>query len=288
MRPVTGRATAAMVTLATAAVVDLVWAFTPLASVWSVHEAAGRGGQSPGAVLIVATFGVAILMLLAHALAAASLAAWLHRVTANARVRGWHGWSPGLAGAAWFIPVAGAVLPPLIVVDLARAGATRVGRLVWAWWSAWLLGWVALWAGTTFTYPGELVDLLSRVAGGATVDVDRAGQLLGYQIAARLPGAVLLIAAAVLGGLVVSRVSRPAPSVPPLAAALPTVAIPTPPPRPPQPAIPTQPPRFPQPASLPLPATPVVPAQRTPGHEQESGAGPLVDAGEEIAGDPGS
>jgi hypothetical protein len=261
-----------MVAMAAAAVVDLLWAFTPLASVWSVREAAGRGGQAPGAVLIVATFGVAALMLLAHVLAVASLAGWLHRMAANARVRGWHGWSPGLAGGAWFIPVAGAVLPPLIVVDVARAGSgpvgpgrsgeARVGRLVWAWWSAWLLGWGALWVGTAFTYPGELVDLLSRVADGATVDVDRAGQLLGYQIAARLPGAVLLIAAAVLGGLVVSRVSQPAASAPAMQRA--------------QTAIPGQ------------RATAVVPAQRTPGHEQESGAGRLPDAGEQIVADTGT
>jgi hypothetical protein len=261
VRPVSGPATAAMVALAAAAVTDLVWAFTPLAAVWSVREAAGRGGRAPGAVLLVAAVGVATLVLLAHVLAGAALAAWLHRVAANARVRGWHGWSPGLAAGVWFIPAAAAVLPPLIVIDVARAGMARVGRLVWAWWAAWLLGWVTLGAGTVLTYPPELVTLLSQVADGATVDVDRAGQLLGYQIAARLPGAVLLIAAAVLGGLVVSRVSGHAP------------------------VLHTQPPAPPVPSA---PALPAMPAQRTPAREQEYVPSQLVDRSQQTVAGSGN
>jgi hypothetical protein len=49
--------------------------------------------------------------------------------------------------------------------------------------------------------------MFARVLDGETVDVDRAGQLLGYQIAGRLPGALLLLAAAVLGIIVVHGVT---------------------------------------------------------------------------------
>jgi hypothetical protein len=79
---------------------------------------------------------------------------------------------------------------------------------VWSWWLVWLAGMVAMLAGTALTWPAELRDILGQVVGGSTVDVDRAGELLGYQIAGRLPGAMLLLAAAVLGMVAVARVTR--------------------------------------------------------------------------------
>ncbi|GAA1816571.1 hypothetical protein HC028_10380 [Planosporangium flavigriseum] len=201
VRPVASRATALMVATAGAALTDLVWAFTPLASVWSVHEAAARGGQLPGAVLLASNVGVLALMAVTHVTAWALLAGWLLRAEANARVLAPGQRPPRRTAEVWFAPasVAGAV---------ARASrCRRPAALVWSWWLAWLAGAAALLAGTALTWPSELRAMLVRVWGGATVDVDRAGELLGYQIAGRLPGAVLLLAAAVLGVVAVDRVT---------------------------------------------------------------------------------
>jgi hypothetical protein len=208
VRPVSWRATAAALTLAVAAVLDLIWAFTPLASLWAAREAAGRGGRTPGVVLIISNLGALAMMTLAHLLAGAFLAAWIHRAAANARVLGWSRWSPGLAAGAWFIPLANWVLPPIFVAGVARASRLRhSGRLVWCWWLTWAIGSAVLGLGTVVTFPTELADLTSQVIDGATVDLGRLGELLGYQIAARLPGAVLLIAAAVLGIMAVDGVT---------------------------------------------------------------------------------
>jgi hypothetical protein len=208
VRPVSGRADAATVALAVAALLDLIWAFTPLASLWAAHEAADRGGRTPGAVLIVSNLGVLALMVFVHLLAGALLAGWIHRAATNARVLGWSHWSPGLAAGAWFIPLANWVMPPIFVAGVARASLWRhADRSVWSWWLTWATGSAALWVGTVLTFPTELRDLMSQVSDGATVDLGRTGELLGYQIAARLPGAGLLIAAAVLGIVVVEGVT---------------------------------------------------------------------------------
>jgi hypothetical protein len=189
-----------MVALAAAALTDLLWAFTPLTSVWAAHEATDRGGGTPGAVLIISYGGVGTALLLAHLAAWVLLAVWLHRAAANAQALGWSRWPAALAAGAWFIPLANWLLPPFIVAAMARAGRLRRGALVvWSWWPTWLAGVAGLVAGTELTWPAELSALLSQVSDGATVDVDRADQLLGYQIAGRLPGAVVLLAAAVLG-----------------------------------------------------------------------------------------
>ncbi|NJC71492.1 hypothetical protein HC031_17460 [Planosporangium thailandense] len=202
VRPVSGLATTAMVAMATAALTDLLWAFTPLAAVWSVHEAADRGGQLPAAVLIASHGSVLALMAVTHATAWVFLAVWLLRTAANARVLGLARPSTGLQASAWLVPVFAASA-------VARASRCRRHRaLVWSWWSAWLVGVAALVAGTVLTWPAELRGILARVFDGATVDVDRAGLLLGYQIAGRLPGAVLLLAAAALGAVAVDRVTR--------------------------------------------------------------------------------
>jgi hypothetical protein len=193
-------ATAVMVAMAGAALTDLLWAFTPLASVWAVHEAAARGGHLPGTVLISSYVGVVALMALAHLAAWALLAGWLYRAAGNIEVLGW--------SRRTFIPLAHWILPPFSVSAVAHASRCRRPRmLVWSWWMAWLTGLAVLLAGTALTWPAELSDLLAQVLEGATVDVDRAGELLGYQIAGRLPGAVLLLAAAVFGMVAVDRVT---------------------------------------------------------------------------------
>jgi hypothetical protein len=208
LRAVSGPATAAMIALAGAAAVDLLWAFTPLAAVWAVHEAARRGGGTPGVVILFSYVGVLALLGLTHLFASILLARWVYRATANARVLGWSRRAAGPAAAVWFIPLANWVLPPLVVSAVARASGWRQSGLrVWSWWLAWTVGGPALIAGTALTWPAELTGILSKAADGATVDLDRAGELLGYQIAGRLPGAVLLLAAAVLGIVVVHAVT---------------------------------------------------------------------------------
>jgi Domain of unknown function (DUF4328) len=197
-----------MAFLAGAAAADLLWAFTPLAGVWAVHEAANRGGDAPGAALIFSYMGAAGLIVLTHAAAWIVLAAWTGRVAGNARVLGWRRGSAGFASGAWFIPVANWFLPAFVVAGVARASRLRrAGLAVWSWWLAWLAGVLALVVGTVLTWPVELADMFARVLDGETVDVNRAGQLLGYQIAGRLPGALLLLAAAVLGIVVVHGVT---------------------------------------------------------------------------------
>jgi hypothetical protein len=187
-----------MVTLAAAALADLAWAFTPLAAVWAAHEAATHGGQLPGVVLVASHLAVLVAVAVTHVAAWALLAGWLQRAVANLRVLGL---AQRSVATAWFVPA-------LAVSAVARdSRCRRCGALVWSWWLAWLAGLVAMLAGTALTWPSELNTTLAEVLHGTTVDVGRAGELLGYQIAGRLPGAVLLLAAAVLGMVTVERVT---------------------------------------------------------------------------------
>ncbi len=197
-----------MTALAAAAAADLLWAFTPLASLWAVHEAADRGGETPGTVLIFSYLGAVALLAVTHVLTWALLAGWLYRAVGNARALSWSGRSAGFAAGAWFIPLANWVLPPFIVAGVARDSRwRRAGFAVWSWWLSWLAGVAALVAGTVLTWSVELGDIFAKVRGGETVNVDQASELLGYQIAGRLPGALLLLGAAVLGIVVVHGVT---------------------------------------------------------------------------------
>jgi hypothetical protein len=197
-----------MTALAAAAAADLLWAFTPLASLWAVHEAADRGGETPGAVLIFSYLGTVVLLAMTHVVAWALLAGWLYRAAGNGRALGWSSHPAGLAAGAWYLPLANWILPPFIVADVARGSRWRhAGRAVWSWWLSWLAGVAALVAGTVLTWPAELGDIFAKVRGGETVNVDRASELLGHQIAGRLPGALLLLGAAVLGIVVIHGVT---------------------------------------------------------------------------------
>ncbi|MCW2640496.1 MAG: hypothetical protein JWP76_2802 [Dactylosporangium sp.] len=201
VRPVSRTATAVIVAMAGAALTDLAWAFLPLAPVWAVHEAAVRGGQLPGVVLVASHVGVLALMALAHGAAWAFLAVWLVRAAGNARALGLSRRPARRAVTAWFAPA-------FVASAVARTSrCRRPATLVWSWWLATLAGVVTMLAGTVLTWPRELSEILAQVLDGSTVDVDRAAELLGYQIAGRLPGAVLLLAAAVLGMVAVDRVT---------------------------------------------------------------------------------
>src|SRR3954471_7368409 len=169
---------------------------------WAVHDAAARGGETAGLVLIASTVTWAGLAVLVHLVCAGCLAGWLGRMAGGARALGVSRWPGSLAAAAYFLPVGNLVLPPLITA--AVAGPARRNRtLVWAWWGTWLGALLALAAGTVLSASPELAGMISAVGDGRTVDVGRATGLLGLQIAGRLPGATLCVAAAVLGMLVV-------------------------------------------------------------------------------------
>jgi hypothetical protein len=201
-RPPSGWANAAIVALAVAGLVDLLYAFLPLTSMWAVRDAAARGGETAGLILVVSTAAYAGLAVVAHLACAGCLAGWLGRMASAARALRGTPWPGPLAAAAYFLPVGNLFLPPLITA--AVAGPVRRHRtLVWTWWGSWLGALVALVAGTALSASSELAGMISAAGDGRTVDVGRATGLLGLQIAGRLPGATLCVAAAVLGMLVV-------------------------------------------------------------------------------------
>jgi hypothetical protein len=170
-RPAAGWADAAIVTLAVAALVDLLYAFLPLTSMWAIRDAADRGGDTAGVVLVVSPVAWASLAMLAHLACAGCLAGW------------------------WLGTVRGRSSPG----GLPR----RSSALVRAWWATWLGALAALVVGTVLSASSELARMIAQASDGRTVDVSRATGLLGLQIAGRLPGATLCVAAAVLGMLAV-------------------------------------------------------------------------------------
>jgi len=207
LRPPSGWANAAIVSLAVAGLVDLMFAFLPLASMWAVRDAADRGGETAGLVVIVSTVAYATLAVLVHLVCAGCLAGWLGRMAGAARALRVSPWPGPLAAAAYFVPVGNLFLPPLITATVAGP-ARRSRTLVWAWWATWLGALVLLATGTALSASPELARMIAEVGDGRTVDVGRATGLLGLQIAGRLPGATLCVAAAVLGMLVVHIVTR--------------------------------------------------------------------------------
>jgi hypothetical protein len=140
------------------------------------------------------------------------LAIWSVRVV---RTSEWLGrrdttFNPGLAAASWFIPLANLVLPAVLVSNAwkasdpalssgstsADAGEKWTTPMITAWWACWL--------GT----------LLVQILFGATATVKRADSARVYrdhlerQVVLAGLGAVLTVAAAVLGAMVVSRLSN--------------------------------------------------------------------------------
>jgi uncharacterized protein DUF4328 len=143
--------------------------------------------------------------------AAILLAVWSVRVV---RTNSWLGrrdttFSPGLAAAGWFIPLANLVLPAVMVTNAwkasdptlpvgatsADAGERSTTPMIAAWWACWL--------GT----------LLVQILFGATATVKRGDSVGVYrnhlerQVVLGGFGALLTVGAAVLGALVVSRLS---------------------------------------------------------------------------------
>lgn len=171
----------------------------------------GRGGVSAVATgdhlvesAVIARYGLMVPI-------AILLAFWSVRVV---QTNAWLGrrdktFNPGLAAASWFIPLANFVLPAVMVTNAwkasdttlpidatsADAGERSTTPLIGAWWACWL------------------ATLLVQILFGATATVRRGDSVRVYrdhlerQVALAGLGAVLTVAAAVLGAMVVSRLS---------------------------------------------------------------------------------
>ncbi|MGW4367811.1 DUF4328 domain-containing protein [Nocardia takedensis] len=76
---------------------------------------------------------------------------WLVRARANAELLSptGHRLSARWAVAGWFVPLANAVLPLLVVIDVVRASGPdgRGSRATGVWWASWLVAWSLLLVG---------------------------------------------------------------------------------------------------------------------------------------------
>ena len=168
----------------------------------------GLGAVSTGDHLVesavIARFGLMVPT-------AILLAIWSVRVV---RTNEWLGrrdttFNPGLAAASWFIPLANLGLPAVMVTRAwkasdptlplgatsADAGERSTNPMITAWWACWL--------GT----------LLVQILFGATANVKSGDSVRVYrdhlerQVVLGVVGALLTVGAAVLGAIVVSRLS---------------------------------------------------------------------------------
>src|SRR6266498_3895361 len=142
---------------------------------------------------------------------------WLYRARAN--LGAFYDAHPrlplGLAVGSWFLPVANLVLPGMVVADAARESVPpgdprrrrRLVALVWSWWTVYVVATVAAFAGSFAGSTSERELLESRLRAGESVDVGRARELFGELVVARLPGALLWLAAAVLVIMIMHRIA---------------------------------------------------------------------------------
>ena len=201
--------------------IAILFALGALAQVWFAvavtvrrHAALrlqeGRGGLSAVETgdhlvesAVIARYGLMVP-------AAILLAIWSVRVV---RTNAWLGRrdsiSPGLAAAGWFIPLANLFLPAVMVTNAwkasdpllppgatsADAGEKSTTPMIGAWWACWL------------------GSLLAQILFGAAATVKRGDSVRLYrdhlerQVVLAGIGALLTIAAAVLGAIVVSRLA---------------------------------------------------------------------------------
>src|SRR6266545_3004201 len=121
----------------------------------------------------------------------------------------------GMGVGSWFLPVANLVLPGMVVADAARESVPpgdprrrrRLVALVWSWWTVYVVATVAAFAGSFAGSTSERELLESRLRAGESVDVGRARELFGELVVARLPGALLWLAAAVLVIMIMHRIA---------------------------------------------------------------------------------
>jgi hypothetical protein len=217
VRAVAGWATATMLSVSAFTLVGLLDAFNPLVEMWAVRQAASTGGGTPAAVATLTRLGALALLALLYLVGAVCFVTWLARCRANlaAFPDARPAMRTGLTVGMWFIPLANLVLPPFGVADVVRNSVPQARRrrlvgAVWGWWVLFLGSWAALAAGL-LSGTGEATELgriRSQIAAGETVDQALAAEVLGNQIAARLPSVGLLLGAAVLLVIVVGQVTE--------------------------------------------------------------------------------
>jgi hypothetical protein len=146
-----------------------------------IQRGSGLGGYA-GSIRAIKNstigMGIAALVLL---VAGVVFLTWLYRARVNAEMIAAHpqrlsrGWTVG----AWFVPLGNLVMPPMVVADVARAGAGRSSGLVAAWWTAVLATWA--------------LDVFGMVSGGYTKT---------SAVAFTVEGGVTLIAAGLLMAII--------------------------------------------------------------------------------------
>jgi hypothetical protein len=212
-----------MLSIAGFAVAYLLDTLSPLLDAWALHRSTGAA-QTVSIITAAGTGLVAVMF----ALAMISFLVWVAKARANVnalfrgtaqRPRGLLGVLDRLAGAVWFIPVTNLVLPPLQIADLAAASVgrsrgtgarRRISILVWVWWTTLLTALCAAGLGLLAGADNaqELAGIRSAMATGEPVEVPLAVDLLGHQVAQRLPSASLFVVAAALALLLVARVTN--------------------------------------------------------------------------------
>src|SRR6266508_111508 len=217
IRSLAGWATAATIGVATYALLGMVDAFVPLVGVWAAREASSSGASAPATMFMLLQDAISVAPVGCSLAAGVCFLVWLYRARANlgAFYDAHHRLPLGLAVGSWFLPVANLVLPGMVVADAARESVPpgdprrrrRLVALVWSWWTVYVVATVAAFAGSFAGSTSERELLESRLRAGESVDVGRARELYGQLVVARLPGALLWLAAAVLVILVVHRIN---------------------------------------------------------------------------------
>ena len=168
------------------------------------RRAAGSFSGAPVVVILLLIIGT-IVGLLSRAV----LIAWLCRARSNVEVfaDAQPDWRRGWVFGGWFVPIANAVLPYMVIADVARNSADEVtGRetagqasRVWLWWTLGklhaLLGWFWQWIGT----PAFIIGL----ARYTTVNIP-----LVMTVVSPVLGVVFAVAGAYVGSRVVGGITR--------------------------------------------------------------------------------
>jgi Domain of unknown function (DUF4328) len=210
-----------MLSIAGCAIAYLLDALSPLLEAWALSRGPQAAQRASGVseaitgVLAVTVILAAMAFLVWAGKARANLAV-LYDGPADRSARRWS--SDRFAVAAWFIPVTNLILPPLQIAELAvrsvgrsrpRGARRRIAALVWTWWTVLMAAGSALVVAVAVGLDNdrELGGIRADLLSGLPVDGALARDLLGRQVALRLPSAALLVLAAVLAVLVVGRIT---------------------------------------------------------------------------------
>ncbi|WP_327008269.1 hypothetical protein OHA72_14040 [Dactylosporangium sp. NBC_01737] len=190
IRAISSWATAAMLTVAAAALTHLCVAFLPLLDIWAAH----RPGSDVGAVRLGAWAVLATTVVTAWVV----FTGWARRARSNL--------------VAFGIRTTSAMpLLDVAVGSVGRAPALRRSMtvLTWLWWIGLLAALAAAALGVVAGLENlrEIDDVRDRVAAGGAVDRALVSHLFGRQLLLRLPGAALGVVAAAFALVLIARVT---------------------------------------------------------------------------------